>query len=81
MSYWLRWFDVVSNLVYLLLGVDEMQYAICKMVLAAIEGFELLGKQEILKACYSNEFRGKWVKVLAFAEELKRMIEDIKRHY
>ncbi len=58
-----------------------MQYVVCKMILAAIEGFESLGNQEILKACYSNEFRGKWIKALGFSQELKRMIEDIKRHY
>lgn len=58
-----------------------MQYVVCKMVLAAIEGFETLAKQEIVKDHYSLEFRGKWIKVLAFSGELKRMIEDIKRHY
>ena len=58
-----------------------MQYVACKMILAAIEEFEKLGKWEILKTCYSNEFRGKWIKVLGFSQELKRMIEDIQRHY
>ena len=54
-----------------------MQFVVCKMVLASIEGLMTLAESEMAKGRCS----AKWVRVLKAACELGEAIKDVARHY